>query len=123
MRLTRTDDQPAPPTHIFLYSHLRTRSNLFMRLLQTHPMIKQKLYPFKDAYMNGPECQTSAKMKQGRAEGVGMKSLEEFEEAFKGMTFQKGLDDVEETIASAECEVRSTESWQRRHQYSLIVHS
>lgn len=35
-----------------------------------------------------------------------MKSLEEFEEAFRGVTFQKGLDDVEETIASAECEVR-----------------
>ncbi|KAJ3719323.1 hypothetical protein C8R42DRAFT_673442 [Lentinula raphanica] len=92
-----------PCTRIFLFSHLRTRSNLFMRLLETHPKVMLRLYPFKDAFMNGPECQNAFATKQGRATAIG-KSMEEFEEAFASTTFQAGLDAMEKTIAQAEAE-------------------
>ncbi|KAJ3987638.1 hypothetical protein F5890DRAFT_732367 [Lentinula detonsa] len=92
-----------PCTRIFLFSHLRTRSNLFMRLLETHPKVIAKLYPFKDAFMNGPECQNAISTKQGRATAIG-KSMEEFEETFAHTTFQAGLDAMEKTIAEAESE-------------------
>ncbi|KAJ3740855.1 hypothetical protein DFH05DRAFT_1404964 [Lentinula detonsa] len=93
-----------PCTRIFLFSHLRTRSNLFMRLLETHPKVIAKLYPFKDAFMNGPECQNAISTKQGRATAIG-KSMKEFEETFAHTTFQAGLDAMEKTIAEAESEI------------------
>jgi len=74
-----------------------------MRLLETHPIVMEKLYPFKDAFMNGPECQNATSTKRGRAMGIG-KSLEEFEEAFASTTFQAGLDAMEKTLAQAEYE-------------------
>ncbi|KAJ3936093.1 MAG: hypothetical protein NXY57DRAFT_308188 [Lentinula lateritia] len=94
-----------PCTRIFLFSHLRTRSNLFMRLLETHPKVLDRLYPFKDAFMNGPECQNALSTKKGRAAAIG-KSMKEFEETFANTTFQAGLDVMEKTIAQAESEVR-----------------
>ncbi|KAJ4479041.1 hypothetical protein J3R30DRAFT_3881538 [Lentinula aciculospora] len=90
-------------TRIFLFSHLRTRSNLFMRLLETHPRVTDRVYPFKDAFMNGPECQNALSTKKGRARAVG-KSMEEFEETFANTTFQAGLDAMEKTIIQAESE-------------------
>ncbi|KAF8827250.1 hypothetical protein HHX47_DHR5001061 [Lentinula edodes] len=44
---------------LFLYSHPRTRSNLFMRLLETHPQMVTKQYPFMFAFQAGPEAQWS----------------------------------------------------------------
>ncbi|KIK64795.1 hypothetical protein GYMLUDRAFT_39757 [Collybiopsis luxurians FD-317 M1] len=91
------------PRHIFLFAHLRTRSNLFMRLLETHPGVRYRLYPFRDAFQSGPECQNELKTKQGRATGIG-KSLEEYEQTFAHITFQAGLDALEELLAQAEHE-------------------
>ncbi|KAL9631999.1 MAG: hypothetical protein Q9164_005581, partial [Protoblastenia rupestris] len=50
---------PNPPTRhpIFLFTHPRSASNLFMRLFSNHPEISTTAYSFFNAYMHGPEKQ------------------------------------------------------------------
>ncbi|KAF5392979.1 hypothetical protein D9757_001094 [Collybiopsis confluens] len=63
----------------------------------THPGVKYRLYPFREAFQSGPECQNEFKTKEGRAMGMGQ-SLEEYEEMFANITFQSGLDALEEPL-------------------------
>jgi hypothetical protein len=49
---------PAKSSHhprIFIFTHPRTASNLFMRLFECHPDLSITSYTFKDAFYCGPE--------------------------------------------------------------------
>ncbi|KAE9407253.1 hypothetical protein BT96DRAFT_874855 [Gymnopus androsaceus JB14] len=91
-------------TKIFVYSHPRTRSNLFMKLLETHPQVVGKQYPFMFAFQNGPEAQWSPEKVAGRLKMSGL-TKEEFAKKFN-VTYQSGLDDMEKRLAKANAEGR-----------------
>ncbi|KAJ4486461.1 hypothetical protein C8R41DRAFT_436606 [Lentinula lateritia] len=81
---------------LFLYSHPRTRSNLFMRLLETHPQMVAKQYPFMFAFQAGPEAQWSEEKRALRIQSSHM-SVEEADKK----SYQAGLDEMEELLAKA----------------------
>ncbi|KAJ4479040.1 hypothetical protein J3R30DRAFT_3473647 [Lentinula aciculospora] len=82
---------------LFLYSHPRTRSNLFMRLLENHPQMVTKQYPFMFAFQAGPEGQWPEEKKAMRIQASHMSN----EEADK-KTYQAGLDEMEQLLAKAD---------------------
>uniref|UniRef100_A0A0W0G589 Uncharacterized protein n=2 Tax=Moniliophthora roreri TaxID=221103 RepID=A0A0W0G589_MONRR len=85
-------------TRIFIFSHLRTASHLFFRIMESHPSLTIKQYPFMEAFFFGPE-----RLSVRRSD-----SSDDFfanEEAkFAGHTFQKCLDDMETLIKDIESE-------------------
>ncbi|KAJ3777336.1 hypothetical protein EV361DRAFT_388128 [Lentinula raphanica] len=81
---------------LFLYSHPRTRSNLFIRLLETHPQMMTKQYPFMFAFQAGPEGHWPEEKRAKRIAGSHMSK----EEADK-KTYQAGLDEMETVLAKA----------------------
>ncbi|KAJ3798960.1 hypothetical protein GGU11DRAFT_778918 [Lentinula aff. detonsa] len=81
---------------LFLFSHPRTRSNLFIRLLETHPQMVTKQYPFMFAFQAGPESQWSEEKRAKRIQGSHISK----EEADK-KTYQAGLDEMEDVLAKA----------------------
>ncbi|KIK64797.1 hypothetical protein GYMLUDRAFT_39760 [Collybiopsis luxurians FD-317 M1] len=91
-------------TNIFLYSHPRTRSNLLIRLLETHPQVMSKQYPFLFCFQKGPESQWTEETKIGIFEASG-ETLEEAEKKYAHLTFQAGLDDMERLLAEAQMKV------------------
>lgn len=90
-------------TRIFVYSHPRTRSNLFMKLLETHPHVMAKSYPFMWAFQNGPDRQWSEKDAAIRLKASGQ-TKELCEKKYSNATYQSGLDDIERLIAKASAE-------------------
>ncbi|KIK65192.1 hypothetical protein GYMLUDRAFT_980661 [Collybiopsis luxurians FD-317 M1] len=86
---------------IFVFSHPRTRSNLLMRLLQTHPQIKQKQYPFMWAYMSGPDAQWPKERMNMRIKASG-RPKEDFEQNV--LSYQSGLDEMEQLFAKVNAE-------------------
>ena len=84
------DSNGPTPLRFFVFSHYRTGSHLFCRILSEHPRIKQHLYPFEAAHTLGPEAQTQMKGEK-KAEYV---------------TYQACQDLVEQQIAGVEAEVR-----------------
>lgn len=82
---------------IFVYSHPRTRSNVFVRLLGTHPQVTTKRYPFVLA------------LKERFSEGLsGLGRYKEQYENQHGTTYQEGLDEIEEVFAKSNAEVCHT---------------
>ncbi|KIK70300.1 hypothetical protein GYMLUDRAFT_255450 [Collybiopsis luxurians FD-317 M1] len=88
-------------TKIFLYSHPRTRSNLFIRLLETHPQIMSKQYPFMYGFQKGPENQWPDEIKEHIFQFSG-ETKEEGEKKYAHLTFQAGLDDIEKLLKEAQ---------------------
>ncbi|KAJ8093343.1 hypothetical protein PM082_020200 [Marasmius tenuissimus] len=80
-------------SRIFVYSHPRTGSNLLAKLLETHPSLLVKQYPFLDAIRLGPDKQF-------------LRNTTELSEEMKthprsNKTLQEGLDDMETWIREA----------------------
>ncbi|KIK70301.1 hypothetical protein GYMLUDRAFT_151596 [Collybiopsis luxurians FD-317 M1] len=98
-----TDSTHASKAHtrIFLFSHPRTRSNLFIRLLGTHPQIISKQYPFMHGFQKGPENQWPDEIKEELLKALG-ETKEEGEKKYAHLTFQAGLDDIEKFLAEAQ---------------------
>ncbi|KAF5339672.1 hypothetical protein D9757_014853 [Collybiopsis confluens] len=88
-------------TKIFLFSHARTRSNLFIRLLETHPQMMIKQYPFMHCFMKGPESQWSDDLKEEVFKTLGL-TKEEGEKQHAHLTYQAALDNIEKTFAEAQ---------------------
>ncbi|KAK1225434.1 hypothetical protein PQX77_011625 [Marasmius sp. AFHP31] len=91
-------------SRIFVYSHPRTGSNLLAKLLETHPSLSVKQYPFLDAIRLGPNKQF-------------LRNTPELSEQEKTHprsnmifvckeTLQEGLDDMETWIREAKEEAR-----------------
>ena len=45
----------AQAQHIFLFDMTRTRSNLTLRYLATHPNVEELWHPYSDAWLFGPD--------------------------------------------------------------------
>ncbi|KAE9407254.1 hypothetical protein BT96DRAFT_986861 [Gymnopus androsaceus JB14] len=88
-------------TRIFLYSHPRTRSNLFMKLMETHPEVINKHYPFMFAFLDGPDASEETRVNRVKASGL---TKEEYNKKYKDVTYQTGLDDMEKLFAKASAE-------------------
>ncbi|KAE9407255.1 hypothetical protein BT96DRAFT_914834 [Gymnopus androsaceus JB14] len=86
---------------IFLYSHPRTRSNLFMKLLETHPEVINKQYPFMFAFLDGPDAPVERRANRVKASGL---TNEEYDKKYKDVTYQSGLDEMEKLFAKANAE-------------------
>ncbi|KIK64800.1 hypothetical protein GYMLUDRAFT_401692 [Collybiopsis luxurians FD-317 M1] len=91
-------------TRLFLFAHPRTRSNLFIRLLETHPQMMCKQYPFMMGFMRGPESQWPDNIKEAIFRTLG-ETKESAEEKYANLTYQAGLDDMEIFLAEAEAKV------------------
>lgn len=96
---------PNVPSTFFLYSQPRTRSNLLVRLLETHPRMKSMHYPFMFAFLNGPESQWPADQQAQRIKGLGM-TPEEHAKKWEKATYQAALDSMEKMMAKTKEEVR-----------------
>ncbi|KAF9261009.1 hypothetical protein L218DRAFT_931647 [Marasmius fiardii PR-910] len=83
------------PTRIFLLATPRTRSNLFIQLLSSHPRITEHQYPFSNAYHFGPERQFSRDIDIGE-DG----DLEEFSEE----TYKHAFEEFNKLLQTAESE-------------------
>ncbi|KAF5393114.1 hypothetical protein D9757_001093 [Collybiopsis confluens] len=73
---------------------MMTRSNLLVRLLETHPQIMSKQYPFMISFQRGPESQWPAELKEAILEASGM-TKEEAERVYAHLTYQTGLDGLQ----------------------------
>lgn len=92
--MTSTSEAIQAHKRIFVYSHPRTRSNVFVRILGTHPQVTIKRYPFVLA------------LKERFSEGLsGLGRYKEHYENNYGMTYQSGLDEIEEVFAKSNAEV------------------
>ncbi|KAG7086337.1 hypothetical protein E1B28_002299 [Marasmius oreades] len=83
---------------IFVFSHARTCSNLFLRLLESHPALGVKLYPFMYAMLWGPESPSR------RTENVEDPLLDELKEKYSNATFQSQLQEFECAITEIEAQ-------------------
>ncbi|KAF5339669.1 hypothetical protein D9757_014854 [Collybiopsis confluens] len=88
-------------TKILFFSHPRTRSNLFIRLLQTHPQILFNHYPLMQCFMRGPESQWPEELKEEAFKASGL-TKEEGDKKHAHFTYQAALDDIEKTLAEAQ---------------------
>ncbi|KAG7085946.1 hypothetical protein E1B28_003474 [Marasmius oreades] len=70
------------PLRIFLQATPRTRSNLLIQLLSTHPSIAEHQYPFSNAYHFGPERQFSRDIDVGETGDMEDFSGETYKHAF-----------------------------------------
>lgn len=75
-----------------------------MKLLQTHPRVVGKQYPFMVAFQHGPEAQWSKEKIAAKSKASGLTN-EEFEKKHANVTYQTGLDDMEKLFAKANAEV------------------
>ncbi|KAK1234503.1 hypothetical protein PQX77_002304 [Marasmius sp. AFHP31] len=95
------DSQDQSRTRIFLFTHPRTASNLLARIIETHPSVAVKTYPFINAFRFGPEKMIARDTPQ----------LDKFykdfntDEVFKDVTFQHSVDEMERAIAELEAQV------------------
>ncbi|KAJ8094054.1 hypothetical protein PM082_009944 [Marasmius tenuissimus] len=94
------DSQDQSRTRIFLFTHPRTASNLLTRIIETHPSVAVKTYPFINAFRFGPEKMITR----------GTPQLDKFykdfntDEVFKDVTFQYSIDELERAIAEVEAQ-------------------
>ncbi|KAL0068242.1 hypothetical protein AAF712_004627 [Marasmius tenuissimus] len=70
------------PLRIFLLATPRTRSNLLIQLLGSHPSIVEQQYPFSNAYHFGPERQFSRDIDLGSTGKLEDFSAETYQHAF-----------------------------------------
>ncbi|KAK7046014.1 hypothetical protein VNI00_007009 [Paramarasmius palmivorus] len=90
---------PTSNLRLFLFATPRTRSNLLIQLLGSHPLIKDQQYPFTNAYHFGPERQFSRDIELDST-GPGGGRLEDF----AGETYQAALDEFQKFVKGAESE-------------------
>lgn len=90
---------PDPPTslRLFLFSHPRTASNLFLKLYSEHPDLQQYTYPFLFPHFSGPDAQV-VKDKPAPLTEAEKNELE----LMKHATYQNQLDEMEYEVAKAE---------------------
>lgn len=93
---------PPKPLRLFLLSHLRTASNLFIKLFSQHPQVKPIVYPFLYAHFGGPDAQV---VRQGDESSEGAQNLRKMQETMQHATYQFVLDKLERDVAEAEAEV------------------
>lgn len=112
-RRSDPDSQSGGGSGIFLFSHPRTASNLFLKLFSQHPQLTFCEYPFKYAYFIGPEAQCRLPEELDASE-----SLREMRMAKRGETFQVAVDGVERRlfdprneVSSNNFRVREAEGW------------
>ncbi|ESK90855.1 hypothetical protein Moror_16493 [Moniliophthora roreri MCA 2997] len=91
--MTSTQNQPQQPLRLWLASHPRTASNLFLRLLEATEKIEQKRYACVDAFFRGPERQT----------GKGGKTIPLLsDDNTATMTYQRALDEYQMWLVETE---------------------
>lgn len=83
---------------IFVISHPRTSSNLFIRLLESHPALGIKSYPYLFAFMIGPEGPSR------RTKDVKAPFIEKMRQEYSKATFQYQFEDMERSIAEIEAQ-------------------
>ena len=88
-------DGPPKPYRVFIYSHPRTISNLLIKILETHPSIISKQYPFLHAFTYGPEMQR-IRVHDEAAETIAK------EDKWSVFTYQAGVDKIQTLAAEAE---------------------
>jgi len=86
---------PPEPLRLFVFSHLRTASNLFCKIFSEHPRIDLETYTFLYTHYGGPDAQA-----------IGM---DEFHKALNEMgkqpSYQMALDNLETIMTNAEAKV------------------
>ncbi|KAG7098368.1 hypothetical protein E1B28_000326 [Marasmius oreades] len=98
---------------IALFSHPRTSSNLFVRLLESHPALGLKTYAFLDAYMFGPE-----RLRTRIASGNMAAFMDKMKEKHANTTFQSRFDGLERAIADIEAQGKTVVI--KEHSYHLM---
>jgi hypothetical protein len=78
---------------LFIFTHPRTASNLFMRLFENHPDLSITDYTFFQAYTSGPEC-----LSPGRS----LQTLAQSGRLTPDATYQNGFNQLQKFIADAE---------------------
>jgi hypothetical protein len=81
---------------VFILSHPRTASNLFMKIFKSHPEIVQIEYPFLDSFYFGSESQCDRKGAQ-----IEKKRAELQEQNRKPKTYRGCFEKLEENICEA----------------------
>ncbi|KAL0569868.1 hypothetical protein V5O48_012087 [Marasmius crinis-equi] len=89
--------QQQRPLRVFLLAQPRTRSNLLIQLLGSHPSIVEQQYPFSNAYHFGPERQFSRDIDLGSTG-----KLEDYTEE----TYQHAFDEFNGFLKKTEDEKR-----------------
>ncbi|KAK6525456.1 hypothetical protein TWF694_005592 [Orbilia ellipsospora] len=82
----------APTKPIYIFSHARVSSNLFVRVISEHPQLSLKKYAFDEAFMWGPEYLTARRTPEIA------ENRESQSEENKAMTYQMALDKIVEFI-------------------------
>ncbi|KAK1217549.1 hypothetical protein PQX77_019794 [Marasmius sp. AFHP31] len=85
------------PLRIFLLATPRTRSNLLIQLLGSHPSVVEQQYPFSNAYHFGPERQFSRDIDLGSTGKL---------EDFSAETYQHAFDELKTLLKKVEGEKR-----------------
>ncbi|EEB90802.1 hypothetical protein MPER_10947 [Moniliophthora perniciosa FA553] len=93
-------DYPQSDLRLFLFATPRTRSNLLIQLLGSHPSIIEHQYPFSNAYHFGPKRQFSKDIELDST-GPGGGTLEDF----AGETYQAALDAFQNFVKGTEKEI------------------
>ncbi|KAG7086308.1 hypothetical protein E1B28_002273 [Marasmius oreades] len=83
---------------IFVFSHARTSSNLFIRLLESHPAFGIQPYPFLYAFLFGPETPSK------RAASIKAPFMEKLKEKHSNFTFQSQFEAMERAIGETEAQ-------------------
>lgn len=87
---------------IFIFSHPRTTSNLFLQFFQNHPQVSVIDYPFDAAYMVGPE-------RLSRRSNPKIDALTNARKAADHqVTYQSAFDKMLQQIHAAEAQVRTS---------------
>ncbi|EPS44602.1 hypothetical protein H072_1415 [Dactylellina haptotyla CBS 200.50] len=91
------------PKPIYIFSHARVSSNLFVRLISQHPQLTIKTYAFDEAFMWGPErlvCRQTPQLAAARDS-----QSEENKAATYQMGFDNTMDFINETQAKGKTPV------------------
>ena len=91
---TVTEARKARPARLYLLSQPRTRSNLWMKLFESHPSLTTLKYPFQEAWMYGPEHQRT----RGKVPEL-QKRLDFHKEETYQRAFERMLSEVQQAEA------------------------
>ncbi|KFX87725.1 hypothetical protein V490_08056 [Pseudogymnoascus sp. VKM F-3557] len=98
---------------VFILSHPRTASNLFMKIFKSHPDIVQIEYPFLDSFYFGSESQCGRKSAQ-----IEKKRAELQEQISKPKTYRGCFEKLEENICKAR--EQGTVAFVKEHVFTFL---
>lgn len=94
---------PPKLLRLFVLSHPRTASNLFVKLLSEHPQLKNNDSTFLYAYFNGPDAQAAL---DGNTTDDLKAAAQLVKKKFSYATYQYVLDKIEKDTREGEIEVK-----------------